>query len=232
MSSPAAIQPVTALVFMKLESERVPRKNLRIVAGEPLFYWVFTALSESRYIDRIVLNTDSELIAGAVSARFDVQVHMRPDHLLRITSDEANRIMAYDLSLDAGEYFLQTHSTNPLLSVGTLDRAIETFFKQALPNGFDSLFSVTPHLKRFYHADGRPVNHDPKLLRKTQELEPLLEENSCIYLFSRASFEANGNNRLGARPFLFETPAEDALDIDTEKELALADRLLMERKRA
>lgn len=223
---------VTALVFMKLESERVPRKNLRLVGGEPLFHWIFKTLSESRYVDGIVLNTDSELIAEQVTARFDVRIHMRPDHLLRITGDEANQIMAYDLTLEPGEFFLQTHSTNPLLSARTLDLSIKSFFERALPDGFDSLFSVTPHRKRFFFSDGRPVNHDPRSLRKTQELDPLLEENSCIYLFSRTSFKANGNNRLGVRPFLFETQADEALDIDTEEDLALADRLLMSRERS
>ena len=226
MNGDPAVQGLTALVFMKLESERVPRKNLRLVAEEPLFYWVFDALLRSRYVERIILNTDSRLIADEVTARFDVVVHLRPDHLLSITSDEANKIMAHDLSLDPGEFFLQTHSTNPLLKVETLDRAVEVFFQDALPGGFDSLFSVTCHKKRFFFADGQPVNHDPSHLRKTQELSPLLEENSCIYVFSRSSFERNAMNRIGRNPYLLEIPAEEALDIDTEDDLALADKLL------
>ncbi len=220
------VPPVTALVFMKIESERVPRKNLRQVGGKPLFCWIFKVLSQSQYIERIVLNTDSELIAREVTSRFDVRVHMRPDHLLRITSDEANQIMAHDLSLDDGGHFLQTHSTNPLVTLETLDRAIDVFFQEAVPSGYDSLFTVTAHRKRFFFADGRPVNHDPSDLRKTQELDLLLEENSCIYLFSRESFVANGMNRIGKRPFLLEIPAGEALDIDTEDDLALAEKIL------
>ena len=227
MREGSGVGAVTALVFMKLESERVPRKNLRPVGGEPLFHWVFDALTRSEHVGRIVLNTDSELIADQVTARFDVTVHMRPEHLLYITSDEANQIMAHDIGLEAGDFFLQTHSTNPLLTVNTLDRAVEVFFRDALPSGYDSLFSVTAHRKRFFYSDGRPVNHDPSELRKTQELSALLEENSCVYLFSRSSFENNGMNRIGKRPFLFEIPAGEALDIDTEEDLALAEKLLV-----
>ena len=132
MNDVPVVPGVTALVFMKLESERVSRKNLRQVAGEPLFYWIFDTLSRAGSVERIVLNTDSELIADEVAARFNVVVHMRPDYLLGITGDEANQIMAYDLSLDPSEFFLQTHSTNPLLSAATLDRAVEVFFQEAL----------------------------------------------------------------------------------------------------
>lgn len=224
--SSGPVQPVTALLFMKIDSERVPQKNLRDVGGQPLFYWVFEALSRSRYVDHIVLNTDSERIAKEVTSRFDVKIHMRPDHLLTIDQDEANQLMAHDLSLETSQYFLQTHSTNPLLTTRTLDRAIEVYFQKALPAGRDSLFSVTAHRKRFFDADGRPVNHDPGVLRKTQELRPLLEENSCIYLFSRQSFEENGRNRIGRQPYLLEIPASEALDIDTEEDLALASRLV------
>ena len=227
MGDGSAVRPVVGLVFMKLHSERVPRKNLRTVGGEPLFHWIFDVLDRSEYVERTVLNTDSDLIAEEVTERFpDVGIHMRPDHLLTIDHDEANQIMNHDLELDPGEYFLQTHSTNPLLTRQTLDRAVEVYFEEALPAEFDSLFSVTAHKKRFFWSDGRPVNHDPSDLRMTQELDPLLEENSCIYLFSRESFLANDRNRIGANPYMFEMPAGEALDIDTEEELALADRLL------
>ena len=59
----SAVPPVTGLVFMKLESERVPRKNLRSVGGRPLFTWIFDALDASGFIEEVILNTDSELIA-------------------------------------------------------------------------------------------------------------------------------------------------------------------------
>lgn len=224
MSDP---QPqVTGLVFMKLESERVHRKNLREVGGKPLFHWIFEILTASSRVKDVILNTDSRLIADEVSRNFPVRIHMRPDHLLTIQSDEANQIVGWDMEQVQDDYFLQTHSTNPLLTLHTLERAVDTYFGQALPGGHDSLFSVTPHQKRFYTPDGKPVNHDPARLQKTQELDPLLEENSCIYLFSRAAFFDNDRNRIGRNPYLFPMAAEEAMDIDTEDDLQLADRIL------
>jgi CMP-N-acetylneuraminic acid synthetase len=88
----------------------------------------------------------------------------------------------------------------------------------------DSLFSVTRHQTRFYRADGAPINHDPDNLVRTQDLEPWFEENSCLYLFSQASFAATGA-RIGRHPILFEIPRGEAVDIDDAEDWALAEAL-------
>ena len=210
---------------MKHHSERVPRKNMRSLCGRPLFHWIMDALRACKYIDEIIINTDSDEIARSARDNFDVTIHMRPDYLLHITGNEANQIMAYDLKHSGGEYFLQTHSTNPLLTTQTINNAVETFFKM---EEHDSLFTVTPVRKRFYWADGRPVNHDPHNMVKTQELPPIYEENSCIYMFSRSLFEKY-NDRVGRNPKLLPIAPIEAVDIDEEEDFLLADYLMRTR---
>ena len=60
------------------------------------------------------------------------------------------------------------------------------------------MFSVNKHQTRFYLDDGTPINHDPKNLIPTQELEPWYEENSCFYFFSPDSFQTTAA-RIGKR---------------------------------
>jgi len=210
---------------MKHHSERVPRKNMRMFNGRPLLHWILETLGRSRYIVETIINTDSEEIASLAANHFEVTIHMRPEWLCKITSDEANQILEYDLSLTEGRFFLQTHSTNPLLTTETVDRSIEAFFGQ---DTYDSLFSVTAVQKRFFWEDGRPVNHDPEKLIKTQELEPLLEENSCIYIFKRESFAAT-RNRIGSKPMLFRTDMLESFDIDEEEDFKLAESIMQKR---
>ena len=38
---------------------------------------------------------------------------------------------------------------------------------------------------RLYDKNGRALNHDPSALIQTQDLPPVFEENSCLYLFTR-----------------------------------------------
>jgi len=149
------VPEVKALLFMKHHSERVPRKNMRDFCGKPLFHWIVESLLESKYINEIIINTDSEEIAKSAESNFEVTIHMRPKNLLSISSNEANLIMEYDLSISNGSFFIQTHSTNPLLTTESIDRSIESFFED---REYDSLFSVTPVQKRFFYKDGTQIN--------------------------------------------------------------------------
>lgn len=215
------IPEVKALIFMKHHSERVPGKNIRRFYGQPLFHWILGTLKKSKYISEIVVNTDSAEIGEDASRLFDATIHMRPEYLLTIDSNEANQIISYDLSLLDGEYFLQTHSTNPNLTADTIDRSIEAFFAT---KNHDSLISVTEIKKRFYWPDGRPINHDPGSLLKTQNQIPLLEENSCIYIFSRNGF-LKRQNRVGENPMFFPVSPMEAVDIDEESDFAIAESI-------
>ncbi|HEX9019500.1 MAG TPA: acylneuraminate cytidylyltransferase family protein, partial [Anaerolineaceae bacterium] len=121
------------------------------------------------------------------------------------------------------DLYLQTHSTNPLLRPQTISRAIQALVSQY--PAYDSLFSVTRIQTRLWDQLGRPVNHNPAILLRTQDLPPIYEENSCIYLFSRQTLVLR-RNRLGERPCLFEIPAAEAWDIDEELDFQITDLIL------
>ena len=123
-----------------------------------------------------------------------------------------------------GDVYLQTHSTNPLLTAGSIERAIHAFFDS--PGSHDSVFSVTPRHARFWTTAGQPVNHDPSQLCRTQDLSPLLEENSCLYIFRGADL-VRRRNRIGERPLMFEIDAQEAWDIDEEIDFRVAEFLFL-----
>lgn len=125
------------LLPMKGNSERVPNKNMRDFNGLPLYHAVVKSLLNSKYIECVVINTDSEIIEKDAKEIFGDKIINRP---IEIQGD-LNDIIAYDLSKLDGEYFLQTHSTNPLLKSETIDKAIEKYF--AGLDNFDSVFGVT-----------------------------------------------------------------------------------------
>jgi len=217
MKTPA----IKAIVFMKAHSARVPRKNLRPFCGRPLCDWILNALELSRYVEQILVNTDSDEIAQQASTFQKVNIHVRPLYL-RGDHVGASPLIEYDLQMSEGEYYMQTHSTNPLLRSATVDRAIEAFFGQ---NKHDALFSVTEIRKRFYWPDGRPINHDPKILLRTQDLHPVLEENSCLYIFSRRAF-CSTKLRIGSNPLMFPISSVEAVDIDEEQDFEMAEALM------
>jgi CMP-N-acetylneuraminic acid synthetase len=204
---------IVALLPMRHASERVPGKNYRELAGKPLYWHIVEALQGCPRISQIVIDTDSRRIMDDARAAFpDVLVLERPLHL-RDGSIPMNDVLLNDVERVPADLYLQTHSTNPLLSTATIERAIDEFL--AARPAYDSLFGVTRLQTRLWTADGRALNHDPDVLLRTQDLPPVYEENSCLYLFDGDTLRRR-RNRIGDRPMLFEVPRAEAADIDEE----------------
>jgi CMP-N-acetylneuraminic acid synthetase len=217
---------IAALVPMRHQSERVPGKNYRSIAGKPLYQHILTTLLAVPEITRVVVDTDSPIILDGVRTEFpQVTLLERPEHL-RDGNIPMNEILLHDTAQVPADLYLQTHSTNPLLRADTIHRALAALL--ASYPAYDSLFGVTRLQTRLWDGLTRPVNHNPNILLRTQDLPPIYEENSCIYIFSRAILEAR-RNRLGERPLMFEIPREEAQDIDEELDFLIADLLLTHR---
>ncbi len=168
---------LAGLIPMKGHSERVPRKNLRVIAGKPLFHWITEILLDASLVDEVIVDTDSDEIEESVRESFpEVRIHRRPLHLHGDMVAMHDVVTEVARSLDH-DNLLQTHTTNPLLRAATVDDAIGAFLDRG---DHDSLMSVTPLQTRLYFESGEPVNHDPAVLLRTQDLPPILEENSCL----------------------------------------------------
>ncbi len=207
---------------MKAHSSRVPRKNFRDLKGKPLFRWILDELLKLDFVDQIVINTDAQqqLQEAELVPSTNLIIKERPAALC---GDEVsmNLVLADDIRTHPADFYLMTHTTNPLLSADTLTKAWTTFQKQR-EMGYDSMFSVNKHQTRFYRQDGTPINHDPDNLIPTQELEPWYEENSCFYFFSPDSFRAT-TARIGRHPTMYEVPRLESIDIDTWDDWNLAE---------
>ena len=214
---------IAALVPMRHHSQRVPGKNYRPLAGRPLFHYIVEALRAVPEIGQIIVDTDSEPIINGLRQDFpSVLVIDRPQNL-RADDVSMNDILLHDTAQVPADIFLQTHSTNPLLRPETISRGIQAFVT-AYPK-YDSLFSVTRLQTRLYDGAGKAINHDPGVLIQTQDLPPVYEENSCLYLFTRNNLVEH-RHRIGEHPMMFEIDAAEAWDIDDELDFAICDFLV------
>lgn len=220
---------VVALVPMRDRSERVPGKNYRELAGKPLFHHILLSLQACPEISDIVVDTDSDKIKKGVTQHFPgVLVLDRPEGL-RQGEIPMNTILMHDTEMIPADFYLQTHSTNPLLRPQTISVALAAFFI-AYPEK-DSLFGVTELHTRLYDAEGRAINHNPRELLRTQDLPPTYEENSCLYIFTRDNLQ-KFDHRIGHSPLMFPVPRDEALDIDEELDFQVADFLMRRRQPA
>ncbi|HAV78643.1 MAG TPA: acylneuraminate cytidylyltransferase [Anaerolineae bacterium] len=217
---------LVALVPMRHHSQRVPGKNYRDLAGKPLYQHIIETLLAVPAINEIVVDTDSEPVMIGLRENFSqVKIIKRPEHL-RADDMPMNEILIHDTEQFPADFYLQTHSTNPLLKSETISRAIQSLLAN-YPDK-DSLFSVTRWQTRFYDKDGNAVNHNPKELIQTQDLPPMYEENSCIYIFNRANLIAK-RHRISGDAMMFEIPRLEAVDIDEESDFQIADILMRQR---
>ncbi len=210
---------IVAFVPMRHSSERVPGKNYRDFAGRPLYHYITETLLSCPQIDLVCIDTDSPIIKEDAAQQFpSVKVLDRPEHL-RDGATPMNDVLLNAVAQVSADYYLQTHSTNPLLSSSTVSEAIAAFLNQP---EYDSLFGVTRLQTRLYDKQGKAINHDPEILLRTQDLPPVYEENSNLYIFTKQILEER-KNRIGHRPMMFEVERDEAWDIDEEIDFRVAE---------
>lgn len=224
---------IVALLPMKANSNRVKGKNFRDFGGKKLFRWILDTLLEVEEIDQIVINTDAREILAANGLMETDRITIR-NRKPEICGDfvSMNLVLADDVANIDAETYLMTHTTNPLMSADTIRGALKAFHEAKAEGKADSLFTVDKVQTRFYRADGSAVNHDPKVLVRTQDLEPWFEENSNLYIFTRDSFNKT-NARIGEHPIMYEGPRFESIDIDDQQDwdfAVIAARFMIEKK--
>ncbi len=216
---------IYAIVPIKHNSSRVPGKNYRLMNGKPLYHYILETLLKSKYISKVLVDTNSPIIKEGLQKDFpSVVIYDRPEHLWPGDTSTNTLLMNIisDMNLDA-DLYVQTHTTNPLLKVETLDGAIDKFIESQ--DKYDSLFSVKTHHTRFYDSQGRDMNHNRFKLIPTQDLDPIYEENSCIYVFPKETlfkYEA----RIGPNALLYPIDEIESQDIDWENDFILTEQIM------
>ena len=118
------------------------------------------------------------------------------------------------------DIYVYAHATAPYITVETMKQCIE-----AVKSGeFDSAFCAVK-LQEYLWKAGEPLNFDPSNLPRTQDLIPIFQETSGIYVFSKDSFQKY-HRRIGNNPFIKEVSFKESIDIDDPEDFKLAEMLV------
>ena len=215
-------------------SKGIPRKNLLEVGGRPLIAWTIEqALATTKKSDVIVtVSTEDDEIAE-VAESFGAGVIRRPDHLAQDTTATEPVILHAMETIEAegteldGVMLLQ--ATSPVRLQGTIDRAV----KQFRETGCDSLIGVLPESPFFWHmpedeSEQPRSDYDWRNRPRRQDLTPTQQvyfENGSLYITTPAIYRETGN-RIGGKISLFVLDELEGVDIDTEADVAAAERML------
>jgi CMP-N-acetylneuraminic acid synthetase len=213
-----------ALIPLRGGSKSIPLKNIKVIAGRPLCYWVLKACTDSGFFKEIIVSTDSEEIRRVVvSLNLPVRVLNRPAEL---ASDESSTesVMLHALPYVDCDVLVTVQATSPLLTADDLVRA-KAEFEQG---NFTSLLTAVRTKRFFWSDDFRPINYDPSKRPRRQDFDGTLMENGAFY-FTNARDLAEYKCRLLGKIGIYEMNELSAVEIDEPKDWSIVESLLLQK---
>lgn len=211
------------MIPARLGSQRVPKKNIRLLDGQPLISYSIEAAKKSTCFDEIYVNSEADII-GEIATSLGVSFYKRPAELVSNTT--INDEFAFDFIKNVkGNILVQLLPTSPLISPGEIVQFVET-----MKSGkWDTLVSVTDHQIACLY-DGKPVNFGRMEPHKSSEtMIPVQSYATVLMAWTYSSF-TDHMNRLGyayhgadGRTGYFVLKGLSTIDIDHEHEFALAE---------
>ncbi|MCR4615889.1 MAG: acylneuraminate cytidylyltransferase [Clostridiales bacterium] len=206
-----------AIMPIKLKNDRCPGKNTRLLGDKPLLQYELDSLKATGSVDSINVYCSSEDVIPFLPeyARFI----KRPVKLDLPTSNFNQIFTSFMKEVDA-DIYVYAHATAPFIKVETMKECIE-----AVQSGeYDSSFCAQK-IQTFLWKNGEPLNFDSDNLPRTQDLEPIYQETSGVYVFTKEVFERY-KRRVGVKPFIKCVDYKEAVDIDYPEDFELAQALL------
>jgi len=202
-----------ALVPIKLNSQRLPHKNILPIAGRPLCWHLLNTLIQTKGIDEVYVYCSDPVVKDYMpEGAIFKQRNKRLDGDL-IKGFDIYR--AFINEVDADVYVL-AHTTSPFIKVGSIENALS----HILNGENDSAFSAE-RIQTFAWYQGKPINYDLNDVPRTQDMEPIWVETSAFFMFKKEIFTVY-NRRIGFNPYIQEVSGIEAVDIDEPKDFEMA----------
>ena len=206
-----------AFVPIRLNSKRVARKNLKLLGGKPLLYYILATLLKVRQIDEVYVYCSSEDVKAYLPD--GVKLLKRPESLDRDETLGGEIYDAFTKTVDADVYIL-AHTTSPFIKATTIGDALE----KVLSGDYDSAFSAEK-IQTFAWFKGKTLNYDLNCIPRTQTMEPVYVETSAFYIFRREIWKDLGQ-RIGNKPYMALVDRIEGVDIDWPEDFEFAERII------
>jgi CMP-N-acetylneuraminic acid synthetase len=208
---------IVAIMPIKLKNERCPGKNTRRLGSKPLMQYELDSLKKTSLCDSINVYCSDEAVLPFIPC--GVNFIKRPKEL-DLPSSNFTQIFNSFMNEQDADIYVYAHATAPFITIDTMKQCIN-----AVKSGeYDSAFCAVK-LQDYLWQDGRPLNFDASNLPRTQDLKPIYQETSGVYVFTKEVF-LNYKRRVGVKPFIKEVTFKEAVDIDNPEDFDLAEVML------
>ena len=221
---------VLGIITARGGSKGIPGKNLKLLGGRPLLAYTVDSARACPALDRVILSTEDEAIAGAGRSLGGEVPFMRPAELSRDETPHLPVIQhAAAWMLDQQGYrpdaVMMLQPTSPLRTAADITAALALLES----SGADSVVSVsevpthshpcgccasTPPGHAVLFATGEPVR---KRINRRQDLPDAWVMNGAIYACRTATAGRADPSLYGDRVVAYRMPAERSVSIDDMK---------------
>ena len=209
-----------SLIPLRGGSKGIPRKNLKILCGKPLFAYVVEASIKSGL--RTVISTEDQEIKEMCKKLFkDSEVIDRPHEIASDTST-TEEVIDHFLKTDKNQkHIILLQATSPLTSSDDINGAID----QYLINNEIPLVSVVNEHCFLWDSFGNPINYDPYKRPRRQDWDGINKENGALYIFSRNHFNKH-KCRAGGQVTLYKMKSKTKYEIDEIDDFEILNSIL------
>ena len=202
-----------AIIPIKNNSKRVPRKNFKMINGKPLYRYLLDNLSKCNF-DEIYVDSDSKEIENYCKKKKYSFIKRIP----KLSKDNANGndLLNFHTNIIDADYYFQLFVTAPLLKVRSINKCIKILKSD---EKIDSILTVKKIYSWFWFK-GNPVNYNPEILPRSQDAIPIVQESTGLYGISKEAIKKN-KCRIGKKPYFFEVSNQEALDLDTNEDFEI-----------
>ena len=210
---------ITTACFIpiKANSERVPGKNFRVLNGKKLYQYIIEHAMKADCFDDIYIDTNSEEIKQ-YALSLGLNSIDREEGLASNSKNGNDLIVNHFKRFPQYDYYFQLFATAPFLQPKSIRDCFTTLIESPK---YDSCFTATKN-HGFYWLNGQPVNYRPGILPRSQDMAPMIEETTGLYGISQASLKQY-QCRIGASPYIHIINKFEAVDINTEDDLKMAE---------
>lgn len=216
------MKKVVALVPIKLNSQRLPHKNILPLDGKPMCWHLLNTLCNVKKIDEVYVYCSDDAIKQYIPSK---AIYLKRDKWL-----DGDMVKGFDIyrrfieTIDADIYVL-AHTTSPFIKKASIENALD----KVIEGKNDSAFSAK-RIQTFAWYKGTPINYDINDVPRTQDMEPIWVETSAFFMFEKEIF-TKYNRRIGFHPYIQEVSDIEAIDIDERKDYEMALKMVeMEKK--
>lgn len=202
---------------IKANSERVPGKNFRVLNGKKLYEYIIEHTIEAACFDDIYIDTNSAEIK-AYALEKGLNVIERLEILAQNTANGNDLLMYHCKQQPDYDYYFQLFATAPYLRPESIRECYNALVSS---EEYDSCFTALKN-NSFYWLNGLPMNYRPGILPRSQDMVPVVEETTGMYGIKKESL-LKYQSRIGRNPYMYFVNKFEAVDINTEDDLLIAE---------